>query len=454
LELKRFSRFIQSSYFNNNASIIPLLDILKRRHPNYDQTALDKEKIYAKIFKTKYDDGKMRYLMSQLFSLLEKFILAELLNQNLSQELEIVRLREWRRKGVDKVFWNTQKQLSSNLQSNRRKDYEFYKNKLELETENYLKLQGEGKRDVSTDISSLIKSQDIHYLYGKLRLTCEIHNRKNILDTQQTDTQFRILNNPILKDYENIPAIRIYRDILILLEEGKLEHYWELAHYLEGCLSLFSKEEYREMFTYLNNFCIQKINKGNATFLETLFSNYKFLLANSIFIIDENFNLFDFKNIATIAIRLGQFDWTLSFTKKYQKYLKAEYKESAVAYNNARVHFYNKDYKLALRELIEVDYSDLYYELGARSLLLKIYYEQNDIDQFYAINDSLQSFIKRNKEISSYQKETYLNFAKIAKRLFNFKTKSHPIAESKLSVSKNKIIADSTWIDQKIDELK
>ncbi|MCI5058480.1 MAG: hypothetical protein MRY83_20375 [Flavobacteriales bacterium] len=454
LEFKRFARFVSSAYFNKNSHVVDFVHFLKKRHPNYQKDAVNKEKIYHFLYKGAYNDLKIRQLISQTFALLEKFLISEELETNFLKT-DILKLEIWKQRKVDDIFWKTQNIAHKRLTSNNSFDYRYYRKKFEIESVQYAKLQEEGKRDASKNLSALMEAQDIDYLYNKLRLNCELHNRSKVLSVEG-ESLMEILESPLLLKYDSIHGIRVYRDILILLQAGKEQHYFELKEDVKNCLSIFGKEEYREIFTYLNNYCIQKINTGESRFLIELFENYKFLLEHKIFINNNDFNLFDFKNIATIAIRLEEYDWMIDFTKSNMQFLKPEFQESATSYNLARAYFYKNDYKESLRQLLEVDYSDLYYELGARSLLLKIYYEQNDIDLFYAANDSLQSFIRRHKEVSLYQKETYLNFAKYSKVLFNLKTGTNQkkLNNFKTEISNNRKVADLTWIEQKLSEFK
>src|ERR1043166_6894902 len=74
-ELKRFGRFIDSNYFNTNERIALLFKSLKKFYPEFDSNNLNAEQLFAKVYNDKkFDEKTIRYLLSVLMDLAEKFI--------------------------------------------------------------------------------------------------------------------------------------------------------------------------------------------------------------------------------------------------------------------------------------------------------------------------------------------------------------------------------------------
>ena len=74
-QLKDFSSFVKSPYFNTNKAIISLTEYIRKQHPEFSGQKLEKEFVYRKIFgKSVYNDGFFRVLMSNLQTLAEEFI--------------------------------------------------------------------------------------------------------------------------------------------------------------------------------------------------------------------------------------------------------------------------------------------------------------------------------------------------------------------------------------------
>jgi len=73
-EAKEWVTFVESPYFNKDQNVVRLAKILRKYHPNLDQKALDKKRLYQRIYGSKdYNDLKMRKLLSAGVKLIERF---------------------------------------------------------------------------------------------------------------------------------------------------------------------------------------------------------------------------------------------------------------------------------------------------------------------------------------------------------------------------------------------
>lgn len=305
-------------------------------------------------------------------------------------------------------------------------------------------------------MGELLESIDIHFLYRKLKYSCYILNLQNILSVDY-DLSFQeaivtyLRNNP-----PETPALNIYLKCLLTLQDSdETGHYYELKALLTKHIHDFSKEEMRDMYGFAQNYCIKRVNLGEDQFLEELFELYSLLLGEGILVDNDRISLFSFKNISTVAIRLGRYDWVEAFTRDYKQYLRNEVREMAARYNHARIFFYRKEYRAALRQLLEVDARDVYYSLGTKSLLLKIYYEMDDIEPLLSLVTSTRTWLRRNKSISEYQRTIYLNFLNFVKQLVQVKLGGgKPVPQIREKMNEVKKIADLTWLKVKVTELE
>ncbi|MBK7856349.1 MAG: hypothetical protein IPJ79_16970 [Bacteroidetes bacterium] len=102
--------------------------------------------------------------------------------------------------------------------------------------------------------------------------------------------------------------------------------------------------------------------------------------------------------------------------------------------------------------LHKVSFTDIYYQLDSRSVLLKTYYETSDLDALQYHITAFRNFLKRNHSVSEYQLSIYSNLVKYTQRLLaagNSKTKLLKLKK----VALNKSVADVQWLEQKIEEL-
>ena len=75
-EIKRFDEYVNSPFFNKNDKVIELLKFLRKYHPNFDNSRFTKENAYKAVFgaRQKFNVQKLRNIMSQLFKLLEAYL--------------------------------------------------------------------------------------------------------------------------------------------------------------------------------------------------------------------------------------------------------------------------------------------------------------------------------------------------------------------------------------------
>jgi hypothetical protein len=78
-------------------------------------------------------------------------------------------------------------------------------------------------------------------------------------------------------------------------------------------------------------------------------------------------------------------------------------------------------------------------------MLIKIYFELNEIDALLSLIASFKIFIKRNTSVSEANKEAYNNFINIIQQFIKYATqKSAP--ELLTSIKNTKPLADRNWL--------
>ena len=67
--------YLSSTYLNENKTLLKLFNLLYKSSPLFDDKELTKQYLYSKLFgRTRYNDQKMRYLLSDLTIKLEDYL--------------------------------------------------------------------------------------------------------------------------------------------------------------------------------------------------------------------------------------------------------------------------------------------------------------------------------------------------------------------------------------------
>lgn len=454
IELKWFLKLVESPFFIRDDKVQKLATILFKLFPDFDAAKLKKDYLFKKLYPNKaYDDQQMRLLISALNKALEMF----LIQQQLSHDevlMKIYFMRSLRQRKLESQYEKVMHQTLILMEKEAKKDDAYLKKKQLLEEEVFEYLSVNSSRQMHNNIQGLLSTIDQQFLYSKLKYACDALNRKNILSSKY-DLSFleTIVNYVENQDQENLYAgIPIYLSIYKLLTHDAPDHFYVLKQQLHKKVSHFPKNEVKDMYAYLQNYCIKQVNLGNEPFLNELFETYTVLLKEEIIVRNKKMYLFDFKNIATVAIRLGKYKWVEEFTHNYKDYIDFKYRQSAIGYNMARIYFYQDDFKKAYQAIADVDYADVYYELGCRVLMMKINFEEDNTTLFDASINSLKMYLGRNKSISDYQKKTYKNLLRFTNRLFYLKGQNKKIELLKEELERMKEVADRTWLLKKVKE--
>ena len=268
------------------------------------------------------------------------------------------------------------------------------------------------------------------------------------------------LLNEILKHLEvteasNVPAIEIYRCIILSYTvEDSGVYFLKLKELIVAHQHLFLLEEVKNMYVFAMNYCINQINFGKSEYLKEILFLYKQALENDVLLDEGQLSQWDYKNIVTTALRVKDFKWAQSFIQQYKTKLPKEDRKNAFTFNMARYYFAMKNYDEVLHLLQQVEYSDIFYQLDAKTTLLKTYFELGEWQPLYSLKDSFRVLLQRKRLITPQQKSNYLNLLNFAIRIFRVDVKDkRGLSKLKQEIIAANNVADKSWLLEKISEL-
>ena len=98
-------------------------------------------------------------------------------------------------------------------------------------------------------------------------------------------------------------------------------------------------------------------------------------------------------------------DWTKEFIEKFKDYLHPEVVENAYTYNLASYYYSTNQLDKVLDLLVKVEYTDIQYSIGAKSLLLRTYYDLEENEALLSLTRSFKQYLKRNRLIPEKAEE-------------------------------------------------
>ena len=466
-EMTRFKEFSLSPYFNKHEKVQNLICYLSDIFPHYQAKNCERHFLFKKVFgKDAYDQSKLAVVFTYSVRLVEQFLVQEERKKSSnSYKDQIMLLRQLRQRKKYTAYEKLQRKVEKSLNTQSKRDGWFYEQQFSLATEadHYFTENQRGRNDENLEHRQIYL--DLFYMAEKLRDACEIHVRANILKVDFSSNMMDSLIKEIEKNvdkYQTFPAVLIYYRIYKMLKESDVSYYYDALDQLENLSRFFSIEEQKTIYNYYQNYCAQQINKGGYTFLGEIFKLYQLQLKAGLMLEGGFLSEWHYKNIVTVGLLLNETVWVKNFIEEYKETLHPDSVDNAYRFNLASYHYAVKEWDKVLELLVQVEYSDLRYSLGAKVLLLRTYYDLNEYEALHSLTDSFRQYIHRNKLLADARAKSYVELFKMTRKVAQLRSKvdyldvekwSKELARIEKSIDE-KSIFNKPWLKEKVHELK
>lgn len=445
-ELRQFVDFVASPFFNKRTELIPFLKHLISKAPDFPSLSIQKEKVFHELYPDRtYDDKEMRYLMSYLSKLAERFlIITRYERQTVKCQLDL--MQSFLDRDLEKYYSRQQKKVKQSLINIDRKDSSFFYRQYifsDLEDQHFSRLR---IRHFDPNIQFASEYLDKFYYIKKLKYTCGMLDRQTILKGEyHIGFPKELVQHLRRQKFFNQDILRVYYTILQSLLEGDNDvHFERLKELIGQVADQITFYDLREIYSFGINYCARKIRNGKEAYVEEALNLYLDGIRKGILIQDGALSPWTFTNVVKLALRLKRYDWIESFIREFASKLPEAFRKNAYHYNLAELYYYTKAYDNALDQLNQVHFTDINYHLGSRVILAKIYFETNEENALLSLLAAFTVFLKRNKMISADLKKTYLNFCHFVFQLVRKRKKQ--ISKLEEDINQTKLLTDRAWL--------
>lgn len=456
VEKNRLRRFFESPYLvsNKQVSMLGLYIIL---HSD-DEGLMDREIIWESLMPDlAFDYPKFRKLGSECLRCIEDFFVLEDLISN-PFEMKAKLTESLSKRELSELFSQSIRSIHKLDSIQLHKSSRQYYHKYIVEYSSFKMVNYDLKRFEKTNLSDITNNLDIFYVIEKLRYTCDALSRNPLSKSYEDFLLSEIIDQIDQNEYlYSVPAVAIYLSIYFTLIDYENDaHYYNLKALLEKYASDFDQEESKKFYESAINYVIDRINIPGSEFSRELFELYKSYLSKGFIFINDQLDPYNFKNIVTTGLRLKEYNWVEYFIEEYKNKLPEAYRDNVYTYHKAQLYFYTKEYGKVLQLLQEIEYDDLTYNLGAKSMLLAVYYETDEMEPLYSLLDSFKVYLNRQKKkLPASTVSNYSNLIKFTRKLINLSPgQKSAIEKLKKEVSETKSVASAMWLSQKIEELR
>ncbi len=442
-DIRQFEELSNTSLIKVSEEASRLFSFLVRKTES--EASIIKEEAFQFTFPSlKYNDQKLRLIVSQLYKALERFLLfRELDLEQHKNKNNLKLLTIYQQNGLEKHF---QASYSSVLK--RQKETPFnhtIQEEIQMGFDQY-QFESLQKRSKVFNFQNLLDLTDQAYYQQKLRFACYGLTHKNIYKTD-LDIGIDQMLEVIAQKASTLadPRISIYFHCYLMLKHHHQVEYFEKYNQLLNDFSgIFEPEERRSLFYFALNYCIRRLNSGEMEFGKKGIDIYERAIESKVLFIQGKLSRFTYRNMVMMAIRVGEFDKASELTDKFESYLFSGERKSAFHFNKALINYHTGDLDNALENIINADFKDHLINLAAKTLQAKIYFDMDERTILDSHLDSMEMYIIRSK-VLGYHKTNYKNVISYFKKLVRLK----PFDDAKKRQLIERIKAESILTEKK-----
>ena len=446
-EMEGLYDFLKDSNFNKHDKVIELFVYIIQNIGINPQ--LSKEKVYSNLFQLeKYNDSKLRHLMSYLLRRVEEFGFLQSKNINgyevISRQLSFYEDRSFA-KGFNEVagmFTTKSKHAKVHTSEEKLSRYHIY-------TQLYNDAVKRNRTEIEL-LSALNQSLDQFFVLSKLKIACGVLNQQTIFNQTINSEFFNETIEYTRIHYLEDPMISLYYHLYRLVKSNEISMYSIAKNSFLESIEIEDKLEIKDALLLLINFCIRQINQGNKIFETEVFELYKIGMLHSILLEKKKLSPFTYGNAISIGIKQGAIEWVANFIETYRFYLDTDISEDFYALNKSKLLFAQHKYNEALEFINRSTIQDLLSQLQLRIIQIKIFVELDEYALATSFIDNFKQMLKR-KNILSYHKENFKKIAKYILKVIQLAPYSKIEKEKlKQEILQQKVLSEKGWLLEKL----
>ncbi len=448
-ERVQFKNYVYSPFFNKNEKVRQLCSHVLRYAPSFQHSYLEKPYVYQLLFQDdNYREVRLNNVISDLLQLLYGY-LTYVQQQSTPMQQYITLLEALLKRNLQRPIPRVVRRVEQLRQKEAHQSIDFYRaESLLYEQLNYYAFTQSKLNKLSYDENLQYTSDrlDVYYWSHKLRNACEMVNRSAVLGGKYSSDfldDFLAFYKQYPEKYTAYPALQIFHQTYLFLETPDEGKYHALRKLLTEHQALLPPDEVRNIYTYMLNYCIRQVNFGQIAYYKEMVAIYQALDEQNLLLQQGYLTKWSFMNATTAGMRIGEYAWTEQFIKKHQGELLEAERQNTVDYQLAALYFAKGEHEKTLEFLHQVEFTDIFYHASAKLILLKVYYELDEVEAFYPLVNATKSLLRRSRELSDYHRSNYVNFLKLVKKLYDLKISPKSNVASKLAQLGEQLAATS-----------
>ncbi len=465
-QMKEMKRFAASDLVNRGSRRIhveALLRHLVQVFPDAESDELLLAYVWKVLFgKKEFDKSEASKIASDALAVVKEFIIREEPTRTKEFDRLMLLSQFYLKNDLEKFFKQTVAEIRRKLESasipDRWSHFEsFLLEDLQSERDSKFYLQKD-----DPNLSAAFQHLNLFYLISKLRLSCGLAAHNQLSPTDEALRDWLEPDAELLRQNAHLPAVEIWLTALWMFKSGEETDFMRLCELMDEHQNHLSFDDLRELAAHLRLFCSRKfLTLGDESWLGKMFGlQTKHLELR--YLQTENGKILQgaLLSLVSVGIKLKRFEEVeKALATVSTNIIGADSPERALAYNKALLAFAQGKIKEADKIIPSYDFEDVQYQIVCRVLMMKIWYETDELDRLESEINTFRVYIHRaceeKKIITPARKEVNFAFLRFMSSLLKFKfTKPREqILEKIAELNEKKTVADRDWLLEKMENL-
>lgn len=424
-EFQKFGDFIKSPYFNKLPRLIKLYDYLIGQYSSAGINSVTRESISAFMYPNEeFKNESIRKLLSDFWKLLEKFFTQEEFESK-EWDKNVYLLRGLRTRHYDDKFFKRLKEFKAEHKNSAQEIDEFYETNTKLISEEYeywyFSKFGE-RNEINQEKSD---SLDYEFISKKLFLFQYMQSREYVnkdlifrYDFWNEIKMYFEKNGSIIKS-EQPMLYHSFLGVVLVFNSFQKPDLLEMRKFLDG-QKFYKKKISKPYWDYIN-YCTAFINKNLYEYMDDIIFYLKLMDENRIILQNRELVHYYFKIALEAALYKKEFDWIESFINKYGDKIKSDFKDDMLALSSAKLFLAKNEFTKAKYYSAKVSFKDYLHYIGSKKILLRIAYEESDLNSIFSISDTIRKYLNTHNEIPEIYRAGTEEFIQYILRLSKIK---------------------------------
>lgn len=467
-EFSKFSRYIESPYFNRSKDQIKFFNLVKKFYPDFPEEKISFEKIYKKLYpKNKYNEGTVRNLFSDLGNLAERYLSFCVYENCFFYKYNL--LIEYNDRRLDKLFEKTSEKFHSeeidSLDYTGQKDLHLFLMEKEMSA-NFIRqnkksnIGHEFSQNENLLIFTLKQLFSSYYSLMAARNNYNLESGENILDIFFDNVNIGAISEFLIKNSKKAKTFELDCHLYNAQKNFKNNYFDDLKKAAVILYSLDKETSLGEKYSlYIK---ISDIANRFMTSDDDELKKFVFMLKKKS--VEEGFTseqisgrlkVAEFILIFDSAINVNETDWAENFIKNKIKTVSENQRNDLYNYCMARILFERGEFENSNEFLAKVNSENPYYKMELRALRMKNLYELGYMESCFSQADAFKQYLLRSSEVSEKRGIKYSNFVKFYKRLIKIKSGESDDTEIvKGKIKECNAVRNKKWLIEKFELLK